>query len=129
MKTNSSSLVAVTTNGREVSVDPLRVKIMVVTEAFGSKSKAAEFLGVARSQPGKWLSGEERPHPRARRQIQDFDYVWDRLTDDRPVDAALVWLSSANAFLSGATPLTWLKTRGAEAVIVAIDAEESGSFA
>lgn len=129
MKTNSSSLVAVRTNGGEVSVDPLRVKIMVVTEAFGSKSKAAEFLGVARSQPGKWLSGEERPHPRARRQIQDFDYVWDRLTDDRPVDAALVWLSSANAFLSGATPLTWLKTRSAEAVIVAIDAEESGSFA
>jgi hypothetical protein len=112
-----------------VAVDPLHVKIAVVSEALGSKSKAAEFLGVARSQPGKWLSGAERPHERARRQIHDFDYVWHRLTDERSPEAAHIWLTSANAFLHGATPLTWLKTRSAEEVVTAIDAEESGSFA
>lgn len=112
-----------------VTIDPLRVKIAVVADAFGSKSKAAEFLGVARSQPGKWLSGQERPHPRARRQIQDFEYVWDRLTDERAPEAAQLWLASPNAFLNGASPLTWLKTRGAEDVIAAIEAEEAGSFA
>lgn len=112
-----------------VDVDPLLVKIAVVTDALGSQSKTAEFLGVARSQPGKWLAGQERPNPRARRLIQDLEYVWDRITDDRSRDAAHVWLGSANAFLDGATPLTWLKARGPDDVIAAIDAEEAGSFA
>lgn len=114
---------------KAVEVDPLRVKIAVVTDAFGSYAKTAEFLGVARSQPGKWLAGEERPNPRARRLIQDFEYVWDRLTDDRPRASADIWLRSANAFLNGATPLTWLKTRGPDEVIAAIDAGEAGSYA
>lgn len=112
-----------------IDIDPLRVKVAVITDALGSYAKTADFLGVARSQPGRWLSGEERPNPRARRLIQDLEYVWDRLTDDRPADAAHIWLRSSNAFLKGATPITWLKTRGAEEVIVAIDAEEAGSYA
>ena len=112
-----------------VSLDPLRFKLAIFLDALGSSAKAAAFLGVARSQPGKWLSGQERPNPRARRQIQDFEYIWDRLTDERPPEAAHIWLNSANSFLNGSTPLIWLKTRGAEDVIVAIDAEESGSFA
>lgn len=114
---------------KEVEVDPLRVKIAIVTEALGSKAGAAEYLGVARSQPGKWLAGEEGPNPRARRLIQDFDYVWGRLTDERSPRVAELWLSSPNAFLGGATPITWMKTRGAEDVVGAIDAEEAGSFA
>lgn len=115
--------------GSAVDIEPLRVKIAVVTGALGSNASAAEFLGVARSQPGKWLAGEERPNPRARRLIQDLDYVWDRITDDRSPEAAHIWLRSANAFLRGATPLTWLKTRGPDDVIAAIDAEEAGSYA
>ena len=113
----------------QVSLDPLRFKLAIFLDALGSSAKAAAFLGVARSQPGKWLSGQERPNPRARRQIQDFEYIWDRLTDERPPEAAHIWLNSANSFLNGSTPLIWLKTRGAEDVIVAIDAEESGSYA
>jgi uncharacterized protein (DUF2384 family) len=114
---------------RTIEVDPLRVKIATVTEALGSKSRAAEYLGVARSQPGKWLAGEERPNPRARRLIQDFDYVWGRLTDERSQEVAELWLNSPNAFLSGATPISWMRSRGAEDVVGAIDAEEAGSFA
>ncbi len=112
-----------------VEVDPLRVKVAMVTGALGSFAKTADFLGVARSQPGRWLAGDESPNPRARRLIQDFEYVWDRLTDDRPPDAAHIWLRSANAFLKGATPLTRLKTHGPDEVIAAIDAEEAGSYA
>ena len=113
----------------QISADPLRFKLAIFLDALGSSAKAAAFLGVARSQPGKWLTGQERPNPRARRQIQDFEYVWDRLTDERSPEAAHIWLSSSNSFLNGATPLMWLKTRGAEEVIVAIDAQESGSYA
>jgi hypothetical protein len=110
-------------------VDPLRVKIAVVAEAFGSNAKAAEFLGVSRGQPGKWISGEERPRPETRRRIQDVEYVWDRLTSARSTEAARVWLNSPNAYLDGVTPLMWLKLRGASEVVLAIDAEESGSYA
>ncbi len=112
-----------------VDVDPLLVKIAVVTDALGSQARTAEFLGVARSQPGRWLAGQERPNPVARRLIQDLEYVWDRITDDRSPEAAHIWLASANAFLDGATPLSWLKARGPDDVIAAIDAEEAGSYA
>lgn len=118
-----------TGRGTPVEIDPLRVKIAVIAGVLGSYAKTAEFLGVARSQPGKWLSGEERPNPQARRLIQDLEYVWDRLTDDRPSEAAHIWLRSANAFLNGAAPITWLRTRGPDEVIAAIDAEEAGSYA
>lgn len=117
------------TSGGRIEIDPLQVKIAVITEALRSNAKTAEFLGVARSQPGRWLTGQERPNPRARRLIQDFEYVWDRLTDDRTSEGAHLWLRSGNAFLNGATPLTWLKTRGPDDVIAAIDAEEAGSYA
>ncbi len=130
VKVHPSSGAAQGAGGRSevVDVDPLRVKVAVLAGALGSNAKAAEFLGVARSQPGKWLAGEERPSARSRRLIQDFEYVWDRLTDDRPPEAAHIWLSSANAFLNGSTPITWMKARGPEDVIAAIDAEESGSY-
>src|SRR3954452_3136432 len=117
-----------TARGEGQALDPLQVKVAVVTQALGSKANLAEFLGVSRSQPGKWLTGEDRPNPRARRLIRDFDYVWDRLTDDRSPESAHVWLRSANAFLRGASPLTWLRTRGPDEVIAAIDAEEAGSY-
>lgn len=113
----------------QIEVDPLRVKVAIITEALGSKARAAEYLGVARSQPGKWLTGEESPNPRARRLIQDFDYVWGRLIDERSPEVAELWLGSPNAFLDGATPITWMRVRGAEDVVGAIDAEEAGSFA
>ena len=109
--------------------DPLAVKIEVMSEALGSKSKAAEYLGVSRGQPGKWLSGVDRPNPLARRRIRDFEYVWGRIADYRTPAAAQIWLNSANAFLNGATPLSWLRTRGPRDVIAALDAEEAGSYA
>lgn len=112
----------------EVAVDPLRVKIATVTELFGTHTRAAEFLGVARSQPGRWLRGRESPNPRARRLIRDLDYVWGRLTDDRPAEVATIWLHSPNAFLDGVAPIDWLRTRGPEDVVGALDAEEAGSY-
>ena len=112
------------------AVDPLQIKALVTTmSVLGSQTAAARFFEVARSQPGRWIKGTERPNPRARRLIQDLDYVWDRLTDDRGREAANIWLRSPNAFLDGVTPLGWLKSRGAHEVIAAIDAEEAGSYA
>lgn len=116
-------------HSRQQLIDPLQVKVLIACAALGSKAAAARYFEVARSQPGRWISGAERPKPRARRLVQDLDYVWDRLTADRTPEAAQIWLRSANAFLQGVTPLDWLKSRGAEDVIAAIDAEEAGSYA
>lgn len=107
----------------------LRHKVESLTEAFGSKSAAAEFLGVTRGQPGKWMSGAERPSPDVERLILDFDYVWDRLTAVRSARSATVWLQSANSFLGGARPLDAIRFRGPEPVISALDSAEAGSFA
>jgi len=129
-RTNAAEVaVRPSTGSGTVRLDPLRVKIAVVADALGSQAEAARYLGVARSQPGKWLNGEERPNSYARRLIQDFEYVWDRLTDERSAQSAHIWLQSANSFLGGADPLTWLRTRGVEDVIAAVDAEEAGSYA
>ncbi len=114
--------------GGGVTVDPLRVKVANLIDALGSKSKVAEFLDVSRSQPGKWLSGEETPNPRARRLIYDLDYVWTRLTDARTAKVARIWLMSPNGFLGGALPMVWLRTRGPEAVVGAINGEDAGSY-
>ncbi len=112
-----------------VSGDALRVKIAAAVRALGSKTRLAEYLGVARSQPGKWLSGAERPNSDARRMIKDLEYVWDRLTDDQPENVARIWLNSPNSFLDRTAPLTWLARRGPNEVIGAFDAHEAGSFA
>jgi len=107
----------------------LRVKVGSLTSAFGSNTAAAEFLGVTRGQPGKWMSGAERPSPDVERLILDFDYVWDRLTAVRSARSANVWLQSANSFLGGARPVDAIRFRGPESVIGALDSGEAGSIA
>lgn len=61
------------------------------------------------------------PHSRSRLRVG-------RLVDDRPPDVANIWLHSPNAFLGGVTPIDWLRTRGPEDVVGALDAEEAGSY-
>ena len=64
----------------------------------------------------------------AARRIKDFEYIWDRATDEMNPEDARIWLESANAHLGGATPLTVLETRGPAEVITALDAEAAASY-
>ena len=96
---------------------------------FGSKSALADYLGVARTQPGRWIKGAENPSARAGRLLADADYVWGRATASMGEEAARIWLNSSSAFLHGATPLSWLKQHGPAEVIGALDATEAGSYA
>ncbi|WP_223695225.1 antitoxin Xre/MbcA/ParS toxin-binding domain-containing protein [Leifsonia poae] len=41
----------------------------------------------------------------------------------------LPWLTSANSFLDGATPMDVLRLRGSRDVVDALDAEQAGSYA
>jgi uncharacterized protein (DUF2384 family) len=114
--------------GGKRSVDFIAVKVARVRDVFGSDARLAQYLDVARSQPGRWIRGTERPHPGAARRIKDFEYVWDRASDEMDPQDARIWLESANPHLGGATPLMVLDTRGPAEVIAALDAEAAGSY-
>ena len=109
------------------SVAPAKVSSGV--ELFGTKTGLAQYLGVAKTQPGRWIEGAEVPTPSTARLVTDLDYVWDRITTDMGEETAGIWLRSANAFLQGASPLDWLKVHGPSQVIAAFDAAEAGSYA
>lgn len=111
------------------AVDPIAVKVASMVDALGSQATVAKRLGVSRGQPGRWMTGAERPSRAVHRRITDFDYVWDRLTAVRSPEVAHIWLDSPNAFLGGASPSTWLSQHGTAEVVAALDAEEAGSFA
>lgn len=109
------------------STPALKGRLDFVVERLGS-NQAAALIGVSRSQPSRWRSGEERIGPESERRLLDLDYVLARLLRLFPERQARVWLRSHNAHL-GARPIDVLRLRGAEPVIVAIDAEEQGAYA
>ncbi len=115
--------------GTKVQLTPISIKVAHLLEFFDSNARVAEFLEVTRSQPGRWMRGEDVPNPSAARRIKDFEYVWDRATAEMQQGDARIWLESANPLLADATPLTVLQTRGPAEVIAALDAEVGGSFA
>lgn len=109
--------------------EPMQWKVAEIVGALGGKSALARFLGVARSQPGRWISGKERPGIESQRRIHDLEYVWSRLTMVWVDEVARVWLESANAHLDGARPIDVLILEGPAPVIEAIDAQLAGSYA
>jgi uncharacterized protein (DUF2384 family) len=110
-------------------VDPIAVKVARLRELFGSNASLARYLGVARSQPGRWIGSRERPNAVAVRRIKDLEYVWDRATDEMAPQDAARWLEAPNPFLAGATPLTALLDRGPAGVIGALDAYAADVYA
>lgn len=99
-----------------------------VVEALGN-NVVADLLGVSRSQPSRWRSGQERLSPENRKRISDLDHVLDRLLLELHSDQAGLWLTGPNPHLGGARPVDVLELRGAAAVLPAIDALASGAFA
>lgn len=91
-------------------------------------NRVANLLGVSRSQPSRWRSGEERISADKQRGVLDLDYVMARLLQLYPREQAEIWLTSHNAIL-GARPIDVLRLRGAAAILPAIDAEAQGAYA
>jgi uncharacterized protein (DUF2384 family) len=99
-----------------------------VVDALGN-NVVADILGVSRSQPSRWRSGQERLSPDNRKRISDLDHVLDRLLLELYPDQAGTWLTGPNPHLGGARPVDVLELRGAAAVLPAIDALAAGAFA
>jgi len=116
-------------DGHSVTVAPLQLKVLKVSDALGGASKLADVLGVNRSQATRWASGEGVPQPMTQRMIDDLDYVTGRARQLWEEDVAALWLVSPNAFLDGATPLAVLQTRGLSEVADALDAAAAGAYA
>lgn len=91
-------------------------------------AELARLIGVSRSQPTRWRSGEESPGPDAARNLVDLDHVLTRALMLFPERVAIDWLYSSNSYLDGARPIDVVKTRGSADVIASLDAASAGAF-
>ena len=105
----------------------LQERLERLVQELGS-NRVAGLLGVNRSQPTRWRSGQERISADSQRRLLDLDYVMARLLQLLPREQAEIWLTSANAHL-GARPIDVLRLRGAADVVAAIDVEAQGAYA
>jgi len=118
-----------TNDGTRHAVALAVIATEVCVSVLGSSAALGEWLGVARSQPGKWLSGQERPSPHSERLVLDLAYVIERARQVWGHDAALRgWLSGSEPLLDGATPLDVVHGGDAPSVVKAIDGHLAGSY-
>jgi hypothetical protein len=106
-----------------------QAKTANVVKQFGGPTKVARVLKVSKSQPGRWVRGDEAPSPTSAKHLLDLDYALSRLEQLYEPETAQAWLSSPNAYLNGARPLDVLLAEGPADVIEAIDASVAGSYA
>lgn len=106
--------------------DPLSpARVRYLTDILGG-AQLATLVGVNRSQPSRWMKGEERPGPTAAPLLIDLEHVLARARLVWGASAASTWLESANAYLDGARPIDVLQLSGPAPVLAALDAETWG---
>lgn len=114
---------------RRPADDPLSSdRVRYLADAFGGAQLAA-LVGVNRSQPSRWISGDERPGPAAAPLLIDLEHVLARARLVWGETAARTWLESANSHLGGARPIDVLQLSGPAAVLEALDAAAWGGSA
>lgn len=105
-----------------------RHRLSFVIDSVGGASTLARLLGVHRSQPSRWVRGQESPSPRNARAIEDIDYIIGRARAVWTKNVAQTWLDSSNSFLDGRTPVSVLLDEGPSPVIEALDHASQGGF-
>lgn len=116
-------------SGRVAADDPLSVeRVRYLAEEFGGAQLAA-IVGVNRSQPSRWIAGDERPGPAAAPLLIDLEHVLARARLVWGETAARTWLDSANVYLGGGRPIDVLQISGPAPVLEALDAETWGGAA
>ena len=103
-------------------------KLENAVNALGNNT-VADLLGVSRSQPGRWVRGEEGVSQDNEAAILDLDFVLSLLLRTMPAELAGVWLVSPNAFLGDARPVDALRIEGHRRVVEAIQAYAEGAYA
>lgn len=106
----------------------VRPKLANAVRALGNNT-VADLLGVSRSQPGRWVRGEEGISGDNQAAILDLDFVLSVLLRTMSPATAGIWLVSPNEFLNGARPVDALRLDGHRHVVDAIQAYAEGAFA
>jgi uncharacterized protein (DUF2384 family) len=104
------------------------VRTEMVIAGLGTADAAAKLLGVSKSQPSRWRTGQERPSSEMQRLLLDLDHVIGRAHLLFTPEVALDWLTGSNSYLDGARPIDVLKQRGSTEVIEALDAAMQGAY-
>jgi len=113
--------------GADAYVDMVRVRLEGLVDLLGS-NRTASFLGVNKSQPSRWRSGQEGIGSDRAQRVLDLDYVIARLLGQMDPNAIDNWMLGANPWLGGARPIDVLQRRGALAILAAVEAEEQGAY-
>lgn len=95
----------------------------IVADSLGSR---ARLIGVSRSQPTRWINGEEPPNPENQRILIDLDYVLARANLLWPPEVVLEWLNGPTSYLDGGRPIDVVKRRGPSEVIELSPTSPSG---
>jgi uncharacterized protein (DUF2384 family) len=98
-----------------------------VVSVLGSNN-VARLLGVSRSQPSRWRSGDEQMSPANKARMTDLDHVLNRLLQVLWPEEAGAWLTAPNPHIGG-RPVDVLALRGSGPVIEALDALAQGAYA
>lgn len=114
--------------GRSEEVSGDHFDATVASQVFDSNSEMAQFFGVDRAQPGKWLRGAV-PAGESRRLVMDLAYVWRRLTDDAHADDVRDWLRFDRNPRLGHRPLDAIRDGRVTEVVEAWDSHFSGGYA
>lgn len=129
MATTTRKTTSTQASTRVAADDPLSAsRVRYLADIIGGAQLAA-FVGVNRSQPSRWIKGEERPSPTAAPMLIDLEHVLARARLVWGETAATTWLESANSYLDGARPIDVLQISGPAPVLEALDAETWGGAA
>ncbi len=105
-----------------------RAKLRAVAHDLGSQARVARILGVSPSRVSRWLRDEE-PDADNRRKLLAVEFLLARLLDVYSRETAMKWLEGFNAHLGDRRPIDLLAQGRVTDVLVALDAEEAGSYA
>jgi hypothetical protein len=103
--------------------------VRYLVSVLGGATQLAEIVQVNRSQPSRWMNGQERPGATAAPLLIDLEHVIARARLVWGETAAATWMVSSNSYLEGARPVDVLKLSGSAPVLEALDAETWGGAA
>lgn len=104
-------------------------RLEAARRAFPSDAQLAEALGVDRAQVTRWREGRTRPAADVADRLVGLDTVIELLSGYLEPDSIAKWLRGINAHLANRRPLDLLRQGQLSAVIAAIEAMKSDSYA
>lgn len=103
-------------------------KVEALQHDFRSAAQLADLLGVSRSQVTRWLRGAGIDPVNAEK-VDLLELVWSSVLRLYDREAALSWLFGINPHLGDRRPIDLIRAGRTEALMQAIRAERSDSFA